>query len=152
MRMHFILGALLISSTMTAASADSALLDRYTWSNRLLLIFTPDQNHPEYIAQNRGLASVEAGLIDRDLVVFRMMPGEAVTIDNNLANASNSAAIYRDFAIETSEFRVLLIGKDGTLKLTRSTAVGTNDLFELIDSMPMRQLEMQTQGSSIDRN
>ena len=152
MRMHFILGALLISSTMTAASADSALLERYTWSNRLLLIFTPYPDHPEFIAQNRILATVEADLIDRDLVVFRMMPGEAVTFDNNLSNASNSTAIYRDFAIETREFRVLLIGKDGTLKLTRSTAVGATDLFALIDSMPMRQMEMQTQGSSSDRD
>ena len=144
------MAVLLFSSTMTAASAGSALLDRYTWHNRLLLIFTPHPDHPEFNAQNRILATVEADLIDRDLVVFRMMPGEAVTIDNNLSRASNSAAIYRDFAIETREFRVLLIGKDGTLKLTRSTAVGATELFALIDSMPMRQMEMQTQGSASD--
>ena len=152
MRTYFILGLLLYGSAMTAAFADSTLIDRYTWHNRLLLIFTPGQDHPEYIAQNRGLAGVEADLIDRDLVVLRMMPGEAITIDNNLSNASNSAAVYRDFAVETGLFRVLLIGKDGTLKLSRSTAVSANDLFVLIDSMPMRQMEMQSQDSSIDRD
>ena len=150
MRTRLILALVLLNSTM--ATADSVLLDSYTWHNRLLLIFTPDQGHPEFIAQNEELARVGAELIDRDLVIFRMMPGEAVTIDNNISRESNSNGIYRDFAIDTSEFRVLLIGKDGTLKLTRPVAVGTTDLFELIDSMPMRQMEMQTQGTSVDQD
>lgn len=152
MRTRFILALMLLNPTMATASADSILLDSYTWHNRLLLIFTPDQGHPEFIAQNEELARVGAELIVRDLVIFRMMPGEAVTIDNSISSESNSNEIYRDFAIDTSEFRVLLIGKDGTLKLTRPVAVGTTDLFELIDSMPMRQMEMQTQGTSVDQD
>lgn len=148
MRLFFTLALIMLNPTLTTASADAALLDSYTWHNRLLLIFSPSQDHPEFIAQNKGLATVEAGLVDRDLVVLRMMPGAAVTIDNNVSNTGNSDTFYQDFAIETGEFRVLLIGKDGTLKLTRSSAVVTTDLFELIDSMPMRQMEMQSHDSS----
>ena len=152
MRTLFTLLLLVMNPTLAAASADSALLDSYTWRNRLLLIFTPDQDHPEYIAQNSGLAGVGSDLIDRDLVVLRLMPAQAVTIDGDISRGSNSNAIYRDFAIDTSEFRVLLIGKDGTLKLNRPAAVDAIDLFELIDSMPMRQMEMQTRGTSVDQD
>ena len=152
MRLLFTLALVMSNPTLAIASADGALLDSYTWHNRLLLIFTPFQNHPEFIAQNRDLATVEADLVDRDLVVLRMMPGAAVTIDNNVLNTSNSDTFYQNFAIETGEFRVLLIGKDGTLKLTRSSAVITTDLFELIDSMPMRQMEMRSRDGLSDQN
>lgn len=50
MRLFFTLALILLYSTMATASADSALLGSYTWHNRLLLIFTPSQDHPEFIA------------------------------------------------------------------------------------------------------
>lgn len=137
----------LLLLTTTTASADN-LLDHYTWRNRVLLIFTPDRAHPEYVAQNRILDSAGAGLGDRDLVVLRMMPAAAISIDYQPSHENDSRSIYQDFSIKNDDFRVLLIGKDGTLKLTRTRAVSRSDLFELIDSMPMRQREMQTRGSS----
>ena len=145
MRNLFTLVLLLL--TTTTASADN-LLDRYTWRNRVLLIFTPDQAHPEFVAQNRILDSAKAGLGDRDLVVLRMMPEAAISIDYRPSQENNSQSIYQDFSIKKDDFRVLLIGKDGTLKLTRTGAVSESDLFELIDSMPMRQWEMQSRGTS----
>ena len=39
--------------------------------------------------------------------------------------------------------RILLIGKDGGIKYESKRSVSLIQLFELIDSMPMRQDEMQ---------
>jgi len=39
-------------------------------------------------------------------------------------------------------FRIRLIGKDGGVKMDRSSPVDTLTLFSLIDAMPMRQAEM----------
>ena len=39
-------------------------------------------------------------------------------------------------------FRILLIGKDGGIKYESKRSVSLIQLFELIDSMPMRQDEM----------
>ncbi len=133
-------------SQVSTATVD--LLERYTWRNRVLLIFTPDHHHSEFVAQNEILAKFAPGLVDRDLVVLRMVPGYEVTMDGNPAAGISSDGLYRSFSIEPGTFRVLLIGKDGALKLTRSAAVAANTLFDLIDSMPMRQLEMQTKDSS----
>lgn len=145
MRTFFTLVLLLLTATI--ASAEN-LLDHYTWRNRVLLIFTPDQNHPEFVAQNRILDSAGAGLGDRDLVVLRMVPEAAISIDHQPSHENNSQSIYQDFSIKNNVFRVLLIGKDGSIKLTRTGAVSESDLFELIDSMPMRQWEMPTRSSS----
>ena len=85
-------------------------------------------------------------MIDRDLVVLRLLPDSEPDIDNQPAIGVDSASIYRDFAVEPGDFRLLLIGKDGTLKLSSDSPVSTGRLFDLIDSMPMRQWEMQNQN------
>ena len=41
-------------------------------------------------------------------------------------------------------FWIVLIGKDGGVKL-RSDDAGLDQIFDLIDSMPMRQAEMREQ-------
>ena len=40
-------------------------------------------------------------------------------------------------------FRILLIGKDGGIKFESNRSISLMHLFKLIDSMPMRQNEMQ---------
>ncbi|MBT8436488.1 MAG: DUF4174 domain-containing protein [Gammaproteobacteria bacterium] len=129
----------------TVARGD--LLEDYVWQHRVLLIFTPDPRHSEFVAQQEILAGAAAGLIERDLVVLRMTPGNDVKIGPKTSPGISSDRLYRDFSIDPETFRVLLIGKDGTLKLTRSAALATEVLFNLIDSMPMRQLEMQNKGA-----
>ena len=39
-------------------------------------------------------------------------------------------------------FRVRLVGKDGGVKLDRSTPMTIDELFTIIDAMPMRQDEV----------
>ena len=128
------------------AHANDDILERYTWQNRLLLIFAPSADDSQLREQQEILATSQAELIDRDLVVLRLLPDSEPDIDNQPAIGVDSASIYRDFAVEPGDFRLLLIGKDGTLKLSSDSPVSTGRLFDLIDSMPMRQWEMQNQN------
>ena len=128
--------------------AADRLIESYTWQNRLLLVFAPDADDPRLQAQNEILATVQSDLLERDLVILRLLPDSPVTIDQVPVAGSATAAIYRDFGIDRRAFAVLLIGKDGGVKLRRDTAVAANTIFDLIDSMPMRQWEMQNQASS----
>ena len=127
------------------AHADEDLLERYTWQNRLLLLFAPHADDSRLREQQEILASNAAGLTERDIVILRLLPDSEPSIDNQPAIGVDSTRIYRDFAIEPGDFRLLLIGKDGTLKLSSDLPVTTSRLFDLIDSMPMRQWEMQNQ-------
>jgi hypothetical protein len=51
--------------------------------------------------------------------------------------------LRKKFGVTADEFEVILIGKDGTVKLRSKAAVSTSALFQLIDAMPMRQEEMR---------
>ena len=57
-----------------------------------------------------------------------------------------SGLIERDFVIQTrldaKTFSVVLIGKDGGEKLRRTTPLTTEELFALVDAMPMRRADM----------
>ena len=50
---------------------------------------------------------------------------------------------YLDYIKAGSKFNVLLIGKDGGVKATWNRLINTNELFALIDAMPMRKSEMK---------
>ena len=45
-------------------------------------------------------------------------------------------------ALAVDGFEVLLVGKDGGVKLRQETPLSVDDLFATIDAMPMRQREM----------
>lgn len=128
--------------------ADDGLLLSYRWHNRLLLLFAPESDDPLLWAQNEILAGVEPGLRERGLVVFRLLPDGPGTLEARPVEGTDATIIYREFAIEPRDFTILLIGKDGDVKLSSDTVVAAERLFDLIDSMPVRQWEMQNQGSS----
>ncbi|MEM9304243.1 MAG: DUF4174 domain-containing protein, partial [Pseudomonadota bacterium] len=54
------------------ACAGEALLDALTWSQRVLLIFAPDDPTPELNRQRRVLAE-DPGMLERDLVVIEVI-------------------------------------------------------------------------------
>jgi len=71
--------------------------------------------------------------------------------DKSYANGQlidqSSAAKLRDrFGVDKENFRVILVGKDGGVKRSDTTPVKATALFGQIDTMPMRQQEMQERG------
>ena len=51
--------------------------------------------------------------------------------------------LYDRFSVGPGEFRVVLVGKDGTEKRRDPEPVTARSLFDTIDAMPMRQREMR---------
>lgn len=49
------------------------------------------------------------------------------------------------YGIRKSEFRTILVGKDGGAKLSSRSPVSEQRIFGLIDGMPMRREEMRRQ-------
>lgn len=125
-------------------AAENDFLERYAWSNRLLLIFSPRLDDPRLLAQNQTLAAAAAGLAERELRIIRIFPDAPVSVDGLRQESVSAASLYRDFDLAPERFAVLLIGKDGSLKMMSGQPVESIEVFDLIDAMPMRQLEMQS--------
>jgi hypothetical protein len=145
--LFMILGSLLILGTAGTAGGkgedtDAADLTRYRWRHRLLLIFSPASQTPAFQKLVDQLQQQREGVADRDLMVFSLVSDGPSRAGEAVLNRQEAENLRWRFRVKADEFRVVLIGKDGTVKLSES-AVNLSDIFALIDSMPMRQQEMQ---------
>jgi hypothetical protein len=137
-----VLPVLLMFAAGSGHALDAAqLMPELVWEKRVLLVFAPDERDDGFQRQEAILETIGGGLIERDMVVIRAFADDRVVIDGQ-NHGQAAASFYRRFAVNSNEFRVILVGKDGSVKLDRDSAVTGNDLFALIDSMPMRHYEM----------
>lgn len=134
------------ASGMGEAQAEG--LDTYLWSERPLIVFAPREAHPDVDRQMTLLADHAGGLSDRHMAILIVGPSRIFATFGRPAPAAEPAQLRRRFRVPDGEFRAILIGKDGGVKLTAREPVTAERLFTLIDGMPMRQREMRDAGSS----
>jgi len=145
MRMRPLAALLMFAATSGYALEAGRLMPSLTWEKRVLLVFAPDEQDAGLRWQNAMLEAIADGLVERDLTVIRVFSDDRVSVDGYI-HSQSALSFYRRFDVNRDEFRVILVGKDGGVKLDRSVAVSGDELFALIDSMPMRRYEMQQDG------
>jgi hypothetical protein len=119
-------------------------LDALRWKNRVLVLFSPSESDASFQSQKKGLASSAEEVLDRNLMILEIVEQGQSRAGNQLLSEKSVQAIRKRFGVKVGTFQVLLIGKDGGVKLRSSGPVSMKDLFGLIDSMPMRQQEMDS--------
>lgn len=118
-------------------------LTPFEWKNRLLIIFAPDSRHP-YLKQIQSEISTRNDEVeDRDLVIFEVLEKDPSQMNGSPLSQPDADALRERFKIPHNTYALILVGKDGGVKLKRSEPVLIGDIFELIDSMPMRRNEMR---------
>ncbi len=120
-------------------------LDNYKWQNRLLLIFTPTEQSDQFEEQFSLFSEKQEGIVDRDLLIIHVSP-EGGKVNNTKITSRKAGKLYDRFDLPKDSFNLLLIGKDGGVKLRKREITPTQPIFDLIDSMPMRQREMKWDG------
>jgi len=134
------------ASTNHVVNTSSFSLSSQKWKNRLLLIFAPSDQNRAYQQQMQLFAQHKQGFATRDLVLVRVL-AQGNSYANGQQIDSSSAANLRDrFGVGNSDFRVILVGKDGGTKRSDSEPVKANAIFNEIDAMPMRRQEMREQS------
>ncbi len=131
----------LFSSYSTGMTQSS--LRQHQWEDRVILIFAESAAHPRYQEQQKLLQSNEEGLTDRDLVVYRLFKQKAINPGGEIMKMKWADELKREFNRSRKSFFFVLLGKDGGVKLRSDQVVEMKQLFELIDSMPMRRAEMR---------
>lgn len=115
----------------------------YTWKNRLILIYPDQEESKRYQEQINELSIDVKALEERKLKVFEVKKGSICEILPQRKSPQKLENQSLAFATNNQRFRVVLIGLDGGVKLRRSTIVGRDYLFALIDGMPMRRAEIR---------
>lgn len=112
-------------------------LKQLTWKNRILLI----KPKVDCDQEATTLLSDKLEIDDRDIVWFVFCNEQVETnflgqVSDNFIQNTIEELFIRD------DVTVILVGKDGGVK-RRTDELDLTRLYELIDSMPMRQSEMR---------
>ena len=121
---------------------------KHVWKERVLIVTASSPTNVGYKRQNQLLEKGKKGMKERDLVIYRLYSDHWLGPSGEILTFEEAAAIQAAYQIENDTFSVVLIGKDGGVKLRSEDLVSTRELFQLIDSMPMRQQEMQKEKES----
>ncbi|MFD2574444.1 DUF4174 domain-containing protein [Spirosoma soli] len=111
-----------------------AILNEKKDHRRVLLVYGRDDAQHYIIEQQEALNEQRDGLAERDLDVIVLVASLVMEPDRQF--------LMHEYKLNPSDdFAAWLIGKDGGVKQSYKKPVAPKDLFQLIDSMPMRQQE-----------
>ena len=108
-----------------------------------MFLFAPNRSHPLFDALQKSIAIEQAEVADRDLVIFEILESGSSRMDMTDLDPQVAQSLRNKFEVPKGRFAVILVGKDGGIKLERQDETRLEDIFALIDSMPMRREEMR---------
>jgi hypothetical protein len=117
-------------------------LKQFQWKHRLLLIFAMDENDPPFKKLQDEIIAQKAEVEDRDLLVFEIVRRGLSRMNTTSLDPVTVDSIRKYYSVPQSTFKVILVGKDGGVKLTQYGMANLEEIFERIDAMPMRKNEM----------
>ena len=124
----------------TTTVASGAWFDSVRWEHRLLIFSGEDEN----ATRQKALAlDSRTGHLERNLLVIHLEDDTATVIVGETTALPESELFRKRFAMPDDAFEVVLVGKDGGVKERRKAVFETEELFGIIDAMPMRMREMR---------
>ena len=133
--------------TARAQGTTSFDLQTYRWENRLLVVFAEHKATPAYQALLEEIEWLHAEFEDRDMVLISLLESGQSTAGKHRISPKDVEVLRSRFRIKPGSYRVLLIGKDGGVKREGGDEIRPQELFELIDTMPMRKSEMRRKAN-----
>ncbi|WP_211910902.1 DUF4174 domain-containing protein [Tardiphaga alba] len=115
------------------ASADP--LSALRWKSRVLVLVAQNPGDAELRTQRAYLEQASSGMFERNVVLM-----EAV------GDSERARELRKRLATDVSDFRVMLVGKDGNTAFASDAPLAARDIFGRIDQMPMRKEEIRKTG------
>jgi len=118
----------------------SQSLKEFQWENRVILVLTDSLKSQAFEKQLNLLESDLHALKDRKLILIHAVHQKRRILFSEGSEWQDSE-IYKQYKSSGNHFEVILIGLDGRIKLRQKEILETAKLYDLIDSMPLRQAE-----------
>ena len=117
---------------------DRTPLHEWLWKNRLIVV--ENNGSEDAAATVLDFGEAEEEMKERHMLLIELRGDEVIV--GGKSSKLKAAEVRRYLEIEENTFEMLLIGKDGGIKLRSNSRLPAKTLFSLVDSMPMRQAEM----------
>ncbi len=109
---------------------------------RPIMVYADSPQNPDAMEQLAMLGSDPAPLEDREVIIVEVY-GSGVSRYRGQPLAPESARSWHDrYRAGRWPFEVVLVGKDGGVKMRRPRAVSVEELSEIIDELPERRREV----------
>ncbi len=119
------------------------ILQPYIWKNRVLIVFANSDKNSDYQKQMSLISEAKAGFAERHLIVFSVFENYGLNPAYQNLDAQACRKLHEKFKVEKNTFTIVLIGKDGGEKYRKNAILTNEELFAVIDAMPMRKAEMK---------
>ena len=119
------------------APADMLDLSEFHWKKRPVLVFADSENDPAYQTQIELLKERPEALIERDVIV--------------LTDTDPAARSPLRLKMRPRGFMLVLVGKDGGIKLRKPRPWDVREISRSIDKMTIRQREIRDEKERAGR-
>ena len=119
---------------MTPKDAVETNLSDFLWEKRPIVVFADTPRDPAFIRQLDLLEARQSALLERDVVI--------------LTDTDPGALSELREKLRPRGFMLVLIGKDGGVKLRKPFPWDVRELSRAIDKMPLRQQELRDQRAA----
>lgn len=135
---------LMLLSNFFSLNAYGGTLDGYLFDTRPVLLFTTSTDSTKYKEQLAALSEYECEFYTRDLEVLKVFNERESIIDGTALTTEEVSFLKDELEVGPYNDLLVLVGKDGRVKLRAQMPFKPSDLIRLVDSMPMRQVEKMT--------
>lgn len=133
-----VLRILILTMLIPLSTVQAQNLSDYQWKNRILILSDTDEQFSNATPAVTTMSKYTEELEERDFLVLLYKGGIFYTIDFEKTSIKSNQSIPDDFN------GYLLIGKDGGVKTRAPYPIVPEELFSLVDGMPMRRAEIQS--------
>ncbi len=117
----------------------------------MLLLFAPDHQDLRLKQTQYLLQQSSCDIKDRDIITGIIVSQGPSTLDKKSISRQYASSLYKQFDILSGQFVVILLGKDGSEKFRVLYLPDLDEIFTLIDGMPMRQDEIQNRAIDCEK-
>ena len=110
---------------------------------RPLLLFAEDEGDARLRRQLSALEATRDRFDEREVALVVILSTGASRADGRALTTDDADRLRAAYGVARSEFALRLVGKDGTLKWQGRDSVPMDDIYALIDAMPMRREEIR---------
>lgn len=125
-----------------ANAAEPFRLESLRWQKRLLVLSAPSHNHESLIRQRSLWTSSLNESLERDMILISLVSHGVSTAGEFVLDEGEVSLIRSSLGISGRSFELVLVGKDGSAKLSTQSAKPMREIHALIDTMPMRRREI----------
>lgn len=139
--------ALIVLFSLLMTNAKAQDISSHRWENRIILIIADEPSNKELKEQMEELKVNCKGLGERNLIIYQILPDKYRIGLDEKEEWLQSSALYEKYKPKKGDFKIILIGLDGGIKIQDAKPLSSETLFATIDSMPMRQTELRKKGN-----